>query len=299
MSPNLQAWRSSGHFISYGPLEHQLFVKEIGLSNASADNTLLLLHGFPESAYSYHAVLDGLSERFDRIVLFDMIGYGFSDKPVENYSYSLLEQADTALKVWQELDVKGGHLLAHDMGTSVAAELLFRHQTDLLPAWFSAGFQSVTFTNGSLLMAYSKLRIAQRILLSSFGRQFGKLVNYPIFAHQIRSAHGNNDLSEQTIKDFWELNRLKDGHKKSWLTIKYIKDRYKFEHCRWLPALSKAKLPIHFCWGDADQVARVEMAHALKNDICPQAKLTIMKGLGHFGQLGKPEQWVTAVLKGY
>ena len=83
---------------------------------------------------------------FDRIILFDMAGYGLSDKPVEGFTYSLMEQADLALQVWQHLGVKGGHLLAHDMGDSVATELVARHVSNLLPAWFAAGFQSFTFT---------------------------------------------------------------------------------------------------------------------------------------------------------
>ena len=141
MSPKLSEWKSKGDFIEYGPFKHKLFVLQFGNPNADAKKTLLLFHGFPESSFSYHAVIKGLLNVFERIVLFDMLGYGLSDKPERDYTYSLLEQADTALHVWNHFGIKGGHLLAHDMGNSVATEMLARHERNLMPAWFSDGFQ--------------------------------------------------------------------------------------------------------------------------------------------------------------
>jgi pimeloyl-ACP methyl ester carboxylesterase len=58
-------------------------------------------------------------------------------------------------------------------------------------------------------------------------------------------------------------------------------------------------LPIHICWGVDDAVANVEMAHYLKDKICPNAKLTLMEGVGHFCQLGSSEIWVKSVGKFY
>ncbi len=295
MSPKLKAWEASGEYIQYGPLGHRLFVKQVGATDASVQKTLLLLHGFPESSYSYHAILAGMMQIFDCIILFDMIGYGLSDKPTEEYSYSLLEQADTAFEVWKHFGIKGGHLLAHDMGDSVATEILARHENGLVPSFFSEGLQSISFTNGSMILEMSSLRITQKILLSSYGQWFKNIVNYAIFQHQIKSAHGNDNLSEEAIKMLWEGNQLQDGHRKVYLTIKYLNDRKQFEKSRWLPALSKTQVPIHFCWGEDDAVAIVSMAHHLKEKVCPNASLTIMKGLGHFCQLDNPEKWVEYV----
>lgn len=295
MSPKLLAWKSKGEFITYGPLQHKMYVQQIGNPTASAEKTLLLLHGFPESSFSYHAVVDAMQSIFDRIILFDMLGYGWSDKPVENYSYSLLEQADTALTVWKHFGVKGGHLLSHDMGVSVATEIVARHENNLLPSWFLDGLQSLTFTNGSMILDLAKLRITQKILVSDYGYLMKNIISFSIFNHQVRSAHGNDHLSDENIQLLWEENVRQDGHKKTYLTIKYLKDRKRFEKTRWLPALTQTDLPIHICWGDKDAVAKVEMAYYLKENICKEATLTIMKGLGHFCQLGSPELWAKYV----
>jgi len=291
----LQAWESSGTYLEIGSFRHRVFVKQMGDPEAPAAKTLLLLHGFPESSYTYHAVVDGLRDHFDRIVLFDFVGFGWSDKPLGTYTYSLFEHADVAFEVWQQLGVTGGHLLAHDMGVSVATEILARRENGLLPAWFADDFQSLTLTNGSLVFEHAKLRITQKILITRIGKSFNKLTNYKLFRNQILSAHGNRKLSEEDIQVLWDGNVLQEGHRKIYLTVRYNLERQRFEQARWLPALARTELPLHICWGDEDQVARVVMAHHLKEKVCPQATLTIMEGLGHFGQMGSPEPWLEAV----
>lgn len=299
MSPQLTNWKASGEYISYGPFKHQLFVKQFGDTNASPDKTLLLIHGFPESSYSYHGIVEGMLKTFDRIVLFDMLGYGLSDKPTENYTYSLFEQADTVLQAWKHFGIKGGHVLSHDMGDSVLTEIVARHENDQMPAWFSDGIQSLTFTNGSMVLELAALRITQKILLSKYGYLMKNVTTFKIFDQQVRSAHGNQNLSAEEIQILWEGNTLQDGNQKTYLTIKYLNDRKRFEKTRWLPALGQTKLPVHICWGNEDAVARIEMAHYLKENVCKNATLTIMDGVGHFCQMGSPEKWVESVSQFY
>ena len=301
-SPELIAWQAGAQKIAVPNTNYQVFVKDLGDRSASSQRTLLLLHGFPESSFSYHKVVDGLRTEFDRVVLFDMLGYGLSDKPDQGYSYSLIEQADVALHIWRALDIEGGHVLAHDMGTSVLTELVSRQINELLPAWFPVGFHSYTFTNGSMVLKLARLRVMQKLLLTRFGQTIGRATNFRTFKSTVNSAHGvessnANGLSEQDVRHLWENVTFQNGQQKSHLTIRYLNDRKRFEESRWLAALRVAsgQTPVHLCWGDADQVARVEMAHYLKDTICPQAKLSVMPGVGHFCQLGSPQVWLENV----
>lgn len=313
LNSELSSWRESGGFVTVEPFSRQVFYCQFGETSAVPDDTLLLLHGFPESSFSYHKVIDGLQPRFKRIIAFDMLGYGFSDKP-EGYSYSLIPQADVALQVWQQLGVTGGHVLSHDMGTSVLTEVVTRHVQTQLPAWFSDGLQSVTFTNGSMVLHLAKLRLMQKLLLSGVGPIVSRRARYSLFRKTIISAHGvaidaaidvaldePHALSERDIQNLWQNCTQQDGHLKNHLIIRYLNDRKRFETTRWLPALGAAAttLKTHICWGTADQVARVSMAHYLKESVCPDAQMTLMPGAGHFCQLGSPELWVETVLNQY
>ena len=81
MHPEILAWREAGKKIEWQPGDCSIFYRDIGRSNAGPDKTLLILHGFPESSFSFHKVIDRLSEFFDRIVMVDLPGFGLSDKP--------------------------------------------------------------------------------------------------------------------------------------------------------------------------------------------------------------------------
>jgi len=294
----VEQWQQKGTFINYGSFNFKIFVMDVGVAETTSSETLLILHGFPESSYSFHKVIEGLLSKYKRIVLFDFLGFGLSDKPIQNYTYSIFEQTDLALVIFKQLKITGGHLLAHDMGNTIATELIYRATANLLPAWFNNGFHSVTFTNGNMVVEKAKLRITQKILLTKLGGPLlSKLTSFALFKQQVNSASGSKLLDEAEIKILWQQILHNGGKAIFYKLISYYKDRIRFQNVRWLPALSHTTIPIHICWGAADSVAPIEVAHHLKNVICPNAKLTEIKGLGHFGQLENPEVWLNAVLK--
>ncbi len=305
LSAELLEWQAKGALYEVPPLGLRVFAIDLGNTEAPADKTALLIHGFPESSFSFHKVLEGLQTRFERLVLLDLPGYGFSDKPGSEYSYSLVPQAEAALSVYQQLGVRGGHIISHDMGTSVVTEVLARDVNQQLPAWFSDSIKSVTFTNGSMVLGYAKLRVMQKLLLNKkIGPVISSLARYSLFENTVNSAHGasgDHALSDQDINLLWQNTVMQDGHKKNHHIIRYLNDRRRYEQTRWLPSLRLASelRPIHVCWGDADQVATIEMAKYLKRSVCPNSVFTIMKGAGHFCQLGSHELWLSSVLNFY
>ena len=294
-----QVWEQAGKYLVLRSNGQRVFSRQWGRLEASANQTVLLLHGFPESSYSFHKVIDGLLSIFKRVVAFDMLGYGLSDKP-NGYPYSLLGQADITLEVWQQLGVSGGHIISHDMGTSVLTEIVARHAEGKLTAFLNQGIQSLTFTNGSMVLDMAKLRVMQRLLLSPLGEVISRFSNYGLFKRSIISAHGASDehaLTEQDIQQLWNHYCLNDGYKRSHYLIRYLNDRKRFEKSRWLPLLAQVSqtIPTHFCWGEGDQVARVAMAKHLATQVCFESRLTVMPNVGHFCQLGSPERWLVSV----
>lgn len=273
------------------PLGHKAFVIDEGDPDAGAGETVVLLHGFPESSYSFSGALPLLEGRFKRVVSFDFIGFGFSAKPAGGFAYSLLEQADVALRVIREAGITGCHFVAHDMGDSVMTELLARFNHDC-PDWFSDGPLSVTFTNGSMVLGDAKLRIGQRALVSPLGPLLARATDsLTVFEKQVTSAQGNGKLDQEKILDMYSASTSGAPPGLMARLINYLRERRRFEGPRWLPALRDASMPVHICWGADDAVAPVAIAHCLKEEVKPEATLTIIEGLGHFGQVQDPESW--------
>src|SRR6478736_7088012 len=112
-------WHNQGSHITWR--QQQFFYRTEG-----EGEPLLLLHGFPTSSLDWYKVWDVLKQKYKLITL-DYIGYGFSDKPSE-YEYSIKDNADIVGFLLGKLNIESYHLLAHDLGDSVAQELLARQQ---------------------------------------------------------------------------------------------------------------------------------------------------------------------------
>lgn len=297
LNKRLENWQKKGFTAEIGLKQLRIFIIDEGDKNASPDKTLLLFHGFPESSYSYAGALSLLMQRFHRVVLFDFVGFGFSQKPAPAlYSYSLMEQADVALEVWRKLGITGGHVLAHDMGTSVLTEILARFHVGQ-PGWFYDGFKSVTFTNGGMVLSKARLRFGQKALMSRIGKLLSpSLQQYAIFRQQVISAHGNNLLREENIKDLHEAVIFQSWPGLFHYLLQYLYERLRFEQVRWLPAVRQFEGPLHISWGTDDQVNPQVVPEYLKEKVCPQATLSLTPGLGHFCQIQDPAMWVKPLL---
>ena len=283
LPPSLSEWRSRGQFLRL--LGQTVFAMDTGPRETEP---LLILHGFPTSSFDFHLSLGRLSSH-NRVILHDHLGFGFSDKP-EDYSYSLIEQADVAVMVWQKLGVTKGHVLAHDYGTSIATELCARRERGLLPI----EMLSLTLTNGSVHRELAHLQPSQRILQSkNFGPLFARLANKFIFRAQIRRILGDGAaVSNDEIDAMWASIRHDDGHLRLPDISSYLDERVRFRQ-RWIGALTRFDRPAHVLWGHQDPIAVPLMAETLTAEI-PTAKLTWLKDLGHYPMLERPSEWADA-----
>lgn len=82
---------------------------------------VLLVHGFPESWYSWRHQLPALAEAGYRAVAIDVRGYGRSSKPVAVDSYRMLNHVGDNLGVLDALGVDRAAVVGHDWGSPIAA----------------------------------------------------------------------------------------------------------------------------------------------------------------------------------
>ncbi len=279
---SLDEWRAGGRSLEL--CGHEVFVADLG--NPDADSVLLVLHGFPTSSHDFHAAAQALAAS-RRVVFFDFPGYGFSAKPVD-HAYSLFEQADVVCALVQALGVERPHLLAHDMGTSVACELLARRRNGLL----SFEPRSLTLTNGSVYIDMARLTPSQRLVRSRFGKWFVRVSTLRTFRMQLRRVLAR-PVDEAELESMWTAIRLRDGHLRIPAIISYIEERTRFRH-RWHGALRALDLPAQVLWGTEDPVAVLAIGERLAAEI-PGATLERLEGVGHYPQLEAPSAFAEAV----
>ncbi|MGH7294986.1 MAG: alpha/beta fold hydrolase [Polyangiaceae bacterium] len=283
MSAAVDAWRARGRSLS--TRDGDVWAIDVSGGEAAAV-PVLALHGFPSSAYDFAAAIDLIAAR-RRVVALDFPGFGLSCKP-PYHGYSLFEQADVVLEVARALDLSRVHLWAHDMGTSVATELLARRERGLCPL----GLASVTLMNGSVHVELAHLTVGQKLLRSPLGDVFARLNSRATFVAQLRRTFGRQPDVE-TLDAMWELLARDDGVARMPATIGYVEERRRFRE-RWIGALERLDLPLLVAWGRRDPVAVMAIAERIARGT-RGARLEVWDDLGHWPQIEAPARVVATV----
>jgi pimeloyl-ACP methyl ester carboxylesterase len=99
-----------------------IHVAEAGPPNGPA---VMLVHGFPENWWEWHALIGPLAADGYRVLCPDLRGAGWSSAPRSRYLKT--EMADDLAAVLDQLDVGTVKLVAHDWGGPVAFIMMLRH----------------------------------------------------------------------------------------------------------------------------------------------------------------------------
>ena len=84
---------------------------------AGKGETIVFLHGLPESWYSWHHEMESFQSDY-RVIAIDLKGYGQSDKADGNYHPRNV--ADEIIALLDKAGVKQFNLVSHDWGSAIA-----------------------------------------------------------------------------------------------------------------------------------------------------------------------------------
>ena len=283
MPPSVIEWRDGGRFTSTG--SGSVFVR----SGEGDGPTVLLLHGYPSSSFDYRGVIPHLAGR--AWVTLDFLGFGLSDKP-RPHRYSLFEQADLVQQVIAETTAGPVVLIAHDMGTSVATELMARDLDGRLPF----DLQRAVITNGSVILERASLRPIQKILRGPLGPVVARFANRRMFTRGFaRLFTDNHPLSAEEADAQWALMSYNDGARIAHLLISYLDERVK-NAARWHGAVRDWPKPLAFLWGLDDPVATTNVLDGLR-ELRPGAEVIELPGVGHYPQVEVPDVFARGALR--
>lgn len=282
-APDLEAWRRAGFYLPFQP-NLQVFVSEYG-----SGPPLLALHAFPTSSIDYAHILPFLTQHA-RLVLIDFPGYGFSDKP-RGFMYSLRAFADVVEYVLAKLNLQQINLLAHDIGASVALELLQRGtinveklilmNASILPSPFinwMIGFWRPLLLNPVIGPLTGDLRLLRRWIFAMMLRR--------LFARPLTRAE---------VDLFWKLLCYNDGVVIYYSLLRYMPER-RWYGAGWIEALQKHSAPLSLIWGQRDPIAVPAIAEAVLQRR-PDAHYFPFDDLGHYPHWEAPDR-VASVISG-
>ncbi|HEV7483647.1 MAG TPA: alpha/beta fold hydrolase [Solirubrobacterales bacterium] len=270
----VEEWGNRGHAEEFRGRRIHCFHQQ------GAGPLLLLLHGFPTCSYDWRQLIGLLPER--HILAFDFLGFGLSDKP-RDHDYSLAWQADLTEELVRRHGGGPVQLVAHDMGTSVATELLARD----IDGEGSIELTEAVLFNGSMIIERASLTPGQKLLRSRLGPLFVHLSSGRFFRQQLGSVFGReHPMSAADGADQWALMRFKGGNRIADKLIVYTFERARHAE-RWHGAIREWPKPLAFVWGMRDPVATTHVLDGLR-DLRPAAPVVELPELAHYPQVEDP-----------
>ena len=292
MDRELERWKARGHWFDYLGFE-VFYVRE------GTGPQLMLIHGYPFSSFDWTRIWPALSERFELIAP-DMLGMGFSAKPAR-YEYSVHDHADMHEALLDQLGVRQCHLLAHDIGDSVAQELLARHEFGEQTA---GRFQikSITWLNGGLFNEAYAPRPIQRLLSTTplgdlLARYRRALLSDAVLDRALNEMFGaNTKPSPQLLEQFHQIISYNDGRRVTHKVGRFVLDRYHHRN-RWVRAMRQTNAPMRMIDGPCDPNSGRHMAERYR-ELIPNPDVVLLdEQVGHWPQLEDPEAVTSHILE--
>lgn len=284
LSDRLLAWQQGGQWMDWRG--QRVFYRMAGSGPA-----LLLVHGYPVGSYDWHAVWSELSKHFTLIAP-DMLGHGFSDKPVQG-DYRLTARAQMHDALLRQLGIASCCVTAFDLGVSVAQEMLAQRQEQLgLPS-----IDAMILLNGGVCPEAYQPRLIQKLPITRLGSWIGPRISKRMFEKTIVQMYSGQDAAptQYLLDDFWELLRYSQGQEAAHRVGVFWHER-KALSSRLLGALLQSSMPLRLINGAADPNSGAHMVRAFLQH-APAADVVSLPTMGHWPQIQAPQQVLAASLE--
>ena len=282
MTPSIEVWREQGRYFDFKG--QRVFLRIDGPAGAPA---LLLIHGFPTASWDWCKLWPELAQTH-RLVAADMLGLGFSAKP-RGHRYTVAEQADLFIAALDQAGVSECAVLAHDLGDTVAQELIARAIDGRLPV----KLRGVILLNGGLFPETHRPVLLQKLLLSPLGPLIARLSSRKKLGANLAAIAGDVKPSQAELDAMWQLMSRDDGRLALPGLIRYMVERRENRE-RWVGALQRCPVPLTVINGSADPISGAHMIARLRELKIP-ANIVELPRVGHYPQIEAPLAVLTAV----
>lgn len=261
---------------------------KIAFWSAGSGRPLLLVHGYPTSAWDWSWIWRELCKTH-RVIVCDMLGFGLSDKP--SSGYSIHRQTDLQERLLNHLSVESYDALVHDYGVSVGQELLARCNEGSSAATLGR----IVFLNGGLFPEQHRALPIQKLGVSPLGFVLGLMMNRKRFGKAFSKVFGpDTKPSEAELDAHWRLISHNRGHRISHKLLHYIAERHLHRE-RWVTALQQSTVPLKLINGGADPVSGRHLYDYFRK-MMPQAEAVCFPEIGHYPQTEAPQEVLAEVL---
>jgi haloalkane dehalogenase len=281
----------SEHHISRG--DGKIYARD----HAGAGPAFVLMHGFPDNLHIWDDLVPYLVASGRRVVTFDFLGFGASDKPA-GAAYSFKQQLGDLEAVVEGLGLKKIVPVAHDSsGMATLNYALTRPDgVDSVIMLNSAYSEDATVLWPEMITLFATRSMqALAIAIAQSPEQFGWLLKWqqkkfvdPLPEGQ--KPHFNAFIGPLISDNF--IAQPSAGPAFVQLAAEFFDEHAR--NAKHLPELETLDIPVKLIWGQYDPYITVAVAERRRSQL-KNASLTVIPA-GHWLQADKPAQVAKAML---
>lgn len=243
------------------------------LESGSSKNTLVLIHGLGASAERWIHVIPLLEDHF-RVIVPDLIGFGYSDKPTADYTPDFF--SDFLEKFFSVLNIKRTNLIGSSLGGQISAEYTASHAENI---------EKLILVSPAGMMKKSTPALDAYIMAALYPNVISAKN-----AFETMEGSGKN-VEENIVNGFVERMQLPNAKLAFMSTVLGLKNSKSITF-----KLESIMRPTLVIWGGNDPVIPINYADDFVSAI-KDCKFFRMDGCGHTPYVQNPYLFTTKVLE--
>src|SRR5215218_2873229 len=276
--PSGRAYRE--HWVPRG--RYQLYTREY----PGQEPTVVLMHGFPDDLHLYDRLVPELAGR--RLVAFDFLGWGASDKPT-GYPYTASNQTGDLDAVLEYLQLDRVVLVAHDASGPPAINWALDHPQRvaalvLLNTYYS---RMPGLRPPEVIRAFSTPVV--RSVARPISRLFGDLLFRRLYRWQVGRFFRDPQVRERFLPVLYrQFTATPSAHEAFYGLNRDLRSTVAAGGAA-LPRLGRFPRPVRIIFGAADPYLNAKVARRF-HQLFPTSELFLLEGARHYVQLDEPRQ---------
>jgi pimeloyl-ACP methyl ester carboxylesterase len=269
--------------------QHRIYVRDY----PGTEPPIILMHGFPDNHHLYDRLVPHLSPP-RRLVLFDFLGWGNSDKPA-GYPYTADNQVGDLDAVITQLKLGQIILVAHDASGPPAIDWALAHpeRVDGLVLLNTYYCDMPTLRRPLAIWFFSTPVI--RSVARPLSRLFGNWVFRRTYGWQVGSFIRDEHVRREFVPLLYQQFDAKPSARPAFFRLNVDLLPTVRSRNQMIPKMKEFSRPVRIIFGDADTSLNSGVARTF-HEFFPGSELFLIPGARHFVQLDEPEQVAGLIL---
>jgi pimeloyl-ACP methyl ester carboxylesterase len=268
--------------------QHRIYVRD----HPGNEPAIVLMHGFPDNLHLYDRLVPLLAPR--RVVCFDFLGWGRSDKPV-GYPYTAANQAGDLDAVIGQLQLAQAVLVAHDASGPPAIDWALDHPERvaglvLLNTYYCA---MPTLRAPEAIWLFSTPLV--RSIARPVSQMFGNWIFRRMYWWQVGRFFRDAEVRDVFVPLLYQQFDAVPGARPAFFRLNEDLLPTIRSRTEKIPQLRAFRRPVRIIFGDADPYLNKGVAERFRK-IFPTSELFLVPGARHFVQMDEPAEVARLIL---